>query len=266
MFDPAFAHVVWTRAKERFAEDALALKPFISALPKTHKFLPLPATRQESVIVSVPKDQQASRKSTSYGIITSLAAADEISRQGDLKGWAQGTQTVFTHSERAAAALRKLGLKVTLLNFRTAQELTEAILREAVPEGSQMVYVGAEFPAFPIAETLRNRGRHCQHWACYRTITELCTIQGSPLERQELDYLGKNLRGILCLFSPSSAMGFAQVVAQHPELADQLDAVCIGPTTAEVARHSFKKLHIAPGNSREDCLKVCAQILNIKLP
>jgi hydroxymethylbilane synthase len=228
--DLAGARVVVTRARRQ----AQSLNVALAGRGAT--VLSLPTIRIEPVADSSALDAAIlDIRSRQIGWIA-FASANAVEAVGDrLAALAISPQELAAVSIAAiggatAAAVERLGLRVSLIPECASAEGLVAALRERLPTGSYLLYPHSTIGRDVVPTELRAAGIDVTAVAAYRTVPE------TSLDPAVMECVRGGDADVIAFTSPSSVHALTTLIGPPGAEGRRTPAVCAGPVTAAAAR------------------------------
>jgi predicted DCC family thiol-disulfide oxidoreductase YuxK/uroporphyrinogen-III synthase len=227
--------IVWTRSSEDWTED------FKKFAVKT-RVIPAPAIRTEAFpLIIWPESRNATT------VITSKGSLNVVLHSEKGKHLLNHSREVITFGAKTAERARSRGINAHCPEgIHSAEELAQWLLQR-LHFYDEILVLGPDKPAFPIAAYLSERGARAKHVSLYRTcvlhpqLSQNCLTGTQPK--------------VLALASPSAAESLAEPLSKLTPLErSRWTLLSIGKTTGRRAEHLIGPSLISPRSTAESLI------------
>ena len=220
----------WTRPLEDWQGD-------LQKFPALKEFFHLPLTSQMKLPIQVIPPKGA------VIIVTSPKAATMMLDDSKLS---QALRSVdfLSFSKKVSEYLPSDRLE--LIRAANAEGMIEELIRRPDLRNRKFYFLGAKEPAFPIAETMQDKGYSCVHVPIYETLAR------DTLTEREVKRLEGG--GIVCLASPSAARSFLKLIESYGFDPFSFELIVIGSTTADACGDRKKQMSVLSLSSLENLI------------
>jgi uroporphyrinogen-III synthase/predicted DCC family thiol-disulfide oxidoreductase YuxK len=238
--------IIWTRSTEDWAEDS-------RRFPRSTVVRHVPTIRTEVCPLIVWPDT----KSGPTTIITSKGSLQIAIRSERGKMLLRSSRSILTFGTKTAALARKLGVPVNCPKGISSAEELALWLEQHLHHHDEIVVLGPEKPAFPIATYLSERGARAKYVALYRTVQ----VDVKPPS----DWADTEQQKYVCFASPSAVESFYDGVKELPANSfARLIPVAIGKTTAKRARERFGSSLQSPRATAESLAAYAVDVAELR--
>jgi|GEM_PF-508121 len=238
--------IIWTRSTEDWVEDS-------RRFPRSTVVRHVPTIRTEVCSLIVWPDT----KSGPTTVITSKGSLQIAIRSERGKMLLRSSRSILTFGTKTAALARKLGVPVDCPKGISSAEDLALWMEQHLQHHDEIIVLGPEQPAFPIATYLNERGARAKHVALYRTVQ----VPVKP----PADWAETSLQKFICFASPSAVDSFYEGAKTLPADAfARLVPVAIGKTTAKRARERFGLCLQSPRATAESLATYVVDVVELR--